>query len=101
MGGQIKGLQVPEYKIEVIPSLFICIFHILRGSCVYVCVCVRVHVLTHACMFMCLLFVYTNQSKRIDTRKWSMIGNTVFYLKKKKSSFHNCTLLGRGTHLKI
>lgn len=66
------------------------------------CVCVCAHVLTHACMFMCLLFVYTNQSKRIDTRKWSMIGNTVFYFKKKQSScFHNCTLLGRGTHLKI
>ena len=50
--------------------------------------CVRVcaHVLAHACMFMCLLFVYTNQSKRIDTRKWSMMGNTVFYLKKKKKS---------------
>lgn len=66
--------------------------------CVHVCACActRMHVYVFA-------FCLHQPSKRIETRKWSMMGNTVFYLKKKKQSscFHNCTLLGRGTHLKI
>lgn len=51
------------------------------------CLCARMHVYV-------LLFVYTNQSKRIDSRKWSMMGNTFFYFIKQMSCFHNYTPLG-------
>lgn len=47
--------------------------------CVHVCACActRMHVYVFA-------FCLHQPSKRIETRKWSMMGNTVFYLKKKK-----------------
>lgn len=44
------------------------------------CLCARMHVYV-------LLFVYTNQSKRIDSRKWSMMGNTFFYFIKTDELF--------------
>lgn len=83
LGGKSRAYKFLSIKLKwfLISALYVCIFHILGGS-IYVCVC------TNACVCV-LLFVYTNQSKMIDSRKWSMIGNTFFYFKKEMSCFHN------------
>lgn len=74
--GKSRCCKFLTYKAEVIsnPSIIYLHFSHFRKE-YYMCLCARMHVYV-------LLFVYTNQSKRIDSRKWSMMGNIFFYFKK-------------------